>query len=32
MIFAALIFLAGALYGVSAYFGAGGAAGKGGPM
>lgn len=28
MIFAALIFLAGALYGVSAYFGAGGAAGK----
>ena len=28
MIFAALIFLAGALYGVSAYFGAGGAEGK----
>ena len=28
MIFAALIFLAGALYGVSAYFGAGGAVGK----
>ena len=28
MIFAALIFLAGALYGVSAYFGVGGAAGK----